>query len=493
MPTSPWIIQPSAPEPESFLDSFGLGRRLHALRKARGLTLAQVSEHAGVAPSQLSMIENGKRESKVGTLQRLASLYGTSLDELTQGTPDHRTQLEVELEAAMRSPLAKAANLPTIRISPRTPTEVLEAMVALHRELARQAEERAATPEEARRANTELRREMRSRNNHWAEIEAVAAKLLGRVGYRGGPLSERLIGDITAHLGFSLAHVGDLPASTRSVTDLRSKRIYLTRSSRPDHSPRTVLLQALGHHVLGHDRPATYGAFLRQRVETNYFAAALLMPEASMVEMLTAAKASKDLAIEDLRDAFGVSYETAGHRFTNLATRHLGIRLHFFRVHESGTYHKAYENDGTPFPADHTGAIEGQVACRQWTARQVFEQVDAFSAYHQYTDTPAGTFWCTAHTEATPNGRFSIGVGVPFDSAKWFRGRETKHRHKSTCPAPDCCRVPPRELMDAWAGHAWPSARAHSHILAALPPGAFPGVDETEVYTFLQAHASPIR
>jgi hypothetical protein len=29
----------------------------------------------------------------------------------------------------------------------------------------------------------------------------------------------------------------------------------------------------------------------------------------------------------------------------------------------------------------------------------------------------------------------------------------------------------------------------HSHLLAAMPPGAFPGVDETEVYSFLQAHS----
>ena len=29
---------------------------------------------------------------------------------------------------------------------------------------------------------------------------------------------------------------------------------------------------------------------------------------------------------------------------------------------------------------------------------------------------------------------------------------------------------------------------AHSHVLAALPEGAFPGVDEREVYEFLQAH-----
>ena len=488
MTNTPWHTPAPAPEQESFLDSFGLGRRLHALRKQRGLTLAQVAEQVEVAPSQLSMIENGKREARVGVLQRLAALYGTTLDDLTTGTPSHRTQLEVELEAAMRSPLAQAAGLPPIRISPRTPTDVLEAMAALHRELRRQAEERAATPEEARRANTELRREMRDGGNHFPEIEAAAADLLQRVGYAGGPLSERMIGAITDHLGFSMAHVSDLPPSTRSVTDLVNRRVYLPRSSRPDHSPKAVLLQALGHQVLGHSRPRSFGEFLRQRVETNYFAGALSMPERQTVEMLQRAKQAKDLSIEDIRDAYGVSYEAAAHRFTNLATQHLGLRVHFSKVHQSGTYYKAYENDGVPFPSDHTGAIEGQVACRYWTSRQVFEQVDAFSAYRQYTDTPAGTFWCTAHIENESSGLYAITVGVGFNSAKWFRGRETRNRHKSTCPAPDCCRVPSQHLMDTWAGRAWPSARAHSHLLAALPPGAFPGVDETEVYAFLDAH-----
>jgi XRE family transcriptional regulator, fatty acid utilization regulator len=38
------------------------------------------------------------------------------------------------------------------------------------------------------------------------------------------------------------------------------------------------------------------------------------------VDFLQMAKASKELAIEDLRDAFSVSYETAAHRFTNLVS-----------------------------------------------------------------------------------------------------------------------------------------------------------------------------
>jgi len=40
------------------------------------------------------------------------------------------------------------------------------------------------------------------------------------------------------------------------------------------------------------------------------------------------------------------------------------------------------------------------------------------------------------------------------------------------------------------AGLAWPSARVHSHLLAAMPPGVFPGVDDTEGLQFLETHAT---
>ena len=42
------------------------------------------------------------------------------------------------------------------------------------------------------------------------------------------------------------------------------------------HTPRTILLQTLGHFVLGHSAPQDFADFLRQRVEANYFAAAVL-------------------------------------------------------------------------------------------------------------------------------------------------------------------------------------------------------------------------
>lgn len=472
------------------VDALHLGKALRHHRKRSGLTLDAVREATGVAPSQLSAIETGKREARFSTLQQLAALYGVGLDELTgSAPPSPRAARELELERVMASSAWRQAQLPTFRIGPRTPDDVLETVLALVERLDRAQEERVATPEEARRANTQLRAEMRARDNHFPEIEAEARRVLERVGYQAGPLSQHLVAAVTERLGFTVHDAPDLPHSTRSVTDLKRRRIYLSRSQRTGHDPRSVLLQALGHHVLGHAVPRDYGEFLRQRIETNYFAAALLMPERTAVAFLADAKQARQLAVEDLRDAFAVSYEAAAHRLTNLATVHLGIPLHFQKVHESGIIYKAYENDDVTFPADHTGAIEGQPVCRYWTSREVFDADDRVHAFEQYTETPSGTYWCTAMTERSPQGEFSLSIGVPFGQARWFRGRATKHRSRSSCPDPTCCRRPPAELLADWAGQAWPSARAHSHLLAALPPGAFPGVDETEVYAFLASRS----
>ena len=169
-----------------------------------------------------------------------------------------------------------------------------------------------------------------------------------------------------------------------------------------------------------------------------------------------------------------MSYETAAHRFTNLATQHLGIRTHFQKTHKSGIIYKAYENDGVTFPQDHTGAIEGQPSCKNWTSRVVFDVPDKFSAYNQYTDTPAGTYWCTARTERSANGEFSLSVGVPYAHVKWFRGRDTTERSKSTCPDESCCRRPPASLTAEWAGQrlalgAGPLPPAGGHAAGRLP------------------------
>ena len=115
----------------------------------------------------------------------------------------------------------------------------------------------------------------------------------------------------------------------------------------------------MAHRVLGHEKPASYAEFLEQRLQINYFAAACLLPESRAVEFLQHAKQERNLAIEDLRDTFGVTHEAAAHRFTNLATVHLGLEVHHYRLDADGVVVRAYENDGLPLPSDHTGAVKG--------------------------------------------------------------------------------------------------------------------------------------
>jgi transcriptional regulator with XRE-family HTH domain len=474
----------------SDVDLVTFGQRLRHLRRGRSLTLSDLGERVGRAPSQLSLLENGKREPKLSLLHALATALEVPVEELLRKQPpSRRAQLEIALEEAQRDPLYRSLSLPRLKVGVRVPNEVIEHILALYEELRRSRTKPTASPEEARKANAQLRRKMHERGNHFGEIEQMAAKTLDAVGYRSGALSQGTLMSLVTHFGFTLRYVRDLPLSVRSITDMRNHRIYLEREQLGMHTPRTILLQTLGHIALDHDVPRDFADFLRQRVEANYFAAAMLLPESTVVPYLLEAKAERELSVEDLADVFSVSYEMAAHRFTNMATHHLGLQVHFTKNDESGTVYKAYANDGLIFPADEDGAIEGQRMCREWAGRRVFGAADRFSVYYQYTDTPKGTYWCLSHIDPSHERDFAITLGVRYEDSRWFRGRETGNRAKSACPDGDCCQRPPAELAQRWEGMAWPSARAHSHVLAVLPTGAFPGVDEADVYTFLDKHA----
>jgi transcriptional regulator with XRE-family HTH domain len=61
-----------------------LGARLRALRRARGLSLADVAEGTGISPSFLSMVEKGKSDITISRLMRLVHWFGVSVADLVQ-------------------------------------------------------------------------------------------------------------------------------------------------------------------------------------------------------------------------------------------------------------------------------------------------------------------------------------------------------------------------------------------------------------------------
>ena len=475
------------------LDTMVLGRRVRAARRRLGLTLAELGETVGKPAPYLSQLENGKIEPKLGLIGDLAAaLRCTASDLLESEAPSRRAELEIELHRLQQQPHYRRLGLAELRPSAKLSDDVLEHLVALGRSLPEDGDSsrRARAADRARLANLDLRNDQRTRGNYFGEIEKIACDALAAVDYPGsGPVSERVLTDLAAHFGFTVERVQGMPRTARSVTDQRSRTIYIPqRNDLRTRAARSVVLQTVGHFALAHNRTENFADYLRQRIESNYFAAAVLAPEHAAVEFLRDSKERGDISVEDLKEIFYISYEMAAHRITNLATRHLGIPAHFLRTDPEGVILKAYENDGIPYPSDPDGGLEGVRVSRHWGARQAWNSSDSFSLHYQYTRTDVGEFWCVTYLE-TDGQPSAITLGTTAEHARFFRGHNTLRRVSART---DDTRPDPA-LISRWEGVAWPSATERSHVLSALPPSQrlftpFPGVDLHDVYRFLERH-----
>jgi predicted transcriptional regulator len=460
-----------------------LGLRVRDARRRAGLTLADVGRAVGRPVSYLSRVENGHVEPRPSQLGDLARALGVTTAELVDPTPPSpRVRKELEFEALQSRPEYARLGLAPL-VPSKLPDAALDHLLALGRSALDRATNQSG-PAAARTANGALRDEMRARDNYFAEIEAAATDALAAAGYGGsGPVSERVLVDLTAHFGFTVERVQGKPRSTRSITDTRRRIIYIPqRNDLRTRAARSVVLQTLGHFALDHTQTDDFEAYLRQRIESNYFAAAVLAPEEPAVALLQGAKARRDLSIEDLKEVFYVSYEMAGHRFTNLVTRHLDIPVHFVRSDADGTILKAYENDGLPFPADVEGGIEGQRVPSQWPERQAWESSDSYALHYQHTVVEGAEYWSVTYLDTESS--VAITVGTNEEHALWFRGNETLRRvtarRAAATPA----------LGARWQDVTWVSAAERSVVLAAMPPAErpfspYPGVDMTDIYRFL--------
>lgn len=79
------VLNTPAPESQGkALDRF-LGNTIHQLRIEHSLTLAEVSQKAGISRGMLSKIENGLSSTSLETLEQLANALGVTLARFFQG------------------------------------------------------------------------------------------------------------------------------------------------------------------------------------------------------------------------------------------------------------------------------------------------------------------------------------------------------------------------------------------------------------------------
>lgn len=475
------------------IDALVLGRQLRHHRRLAGLTLDDLGEKVGKPAPYLSMLENGKKEPKIGLVMSLASSLGVDVSALLDPVPpSERDALEIELARSQESGLFQSLDLPTVRPGAKMDDATLDHLVGLHRELRRRSGLGTAGSEDVRRANGAIHDMLAERKGYLPEIEEAAATALGAARHSGpGPFSSRNLLDLVSHVGFELEAIPDMPEFARAIIDMAAKRIYIAqRNELRTRQARKAVIQTVGSLLLGHETEPDLDTFLRQRVETAYFAAAVLIPENAAVEHLAEAKTAHDLDVEDMKELFYVSYEMAAWRTANLLGHHFDIPSHLVVSNEVGAVVKAMVNDEAPVPRDEFGGVETQRLCRRWGSRVTFASTDRFDTHRQYTDTSSGTFFCTTHIEEGREPALAVTLGVPFRHAKWFRGRDTENRETSTCPDPSCCRLPPEDLATRLGSSVFVSARSQSRILGLLAPDPYPEMDLPAIFSVLERHAT---
>ncbi|MEA1904233.1 MAG: helix-turn-helix domain-containing protein [Actinomycetota bacterium] len=474
------------------LDPLVLGRRLRHYRKKAGLTLDQVGMEVGKPAPYLSLLENGKKEPRITLVMDLAAALDVGVGELLDPSPpSKRDALEISLIQSQQTSLFESLGLPAVKPNARMDNETLAHIVGLHEALRQKSSLESAGSEEVRRANGAVARHLSESDGYLEELEWAAQDALKASGYTGeGPFSSRNLIDLSSHAGFDLRPIDDMPFFARSIVDMANRRIYIAqRNELRTRQARKAILQTLAGFLLDHEAEPPLETFLRQRVETAYFAAAVLAPESAVVNRLAAAKEQHDIDVEDVKELFYVSYEMAAWRTANLLTRHLDMRSHLLVSDEMGTIVKGYANDGVPVARDAHGGMETQRLCTKWGAVATLHSQERFGSRHQYTDTPAGTYFCTTHVEAGRDPTNAITFGVQFSDARWFRGRDTDNRLTSTCPDPACCQTAPSDLASRWEDKVVVSARSQARILGLLAADPYPKLDIPEVLTVVEAHS----
>ena len=334
-------------------------------RRARASRSTSSASSSGVAGSQLSLIENGKREPKLSLLQAIATATGVDVtDLLSSEPPNRRAALEIELERAQASSVFRQLGIPAVRVTKGMPgrddrVDPRPAPRAAAPRARGDRDPRRGAAGEHRAAAADARRRQLPRRDRAARREAAQG---GRARVRRAHAPHREHHGRAARLR---ADLRERPAALRAFGHRPGERPHLPATGVHPRRPRPAVDGAAGDGP-----PAARAISVRPTTPTSCSSGsrsttsprAASCPRRPRSPSSVRRSSDRNLAVEDFRDAFGVTHEAAAMRMTNLLTQHLGIRLHFLRADGSGAISRVYENDDLPLPHDVTGAVEGQIA-----------------------------------------------------------------------------------------------------------------------------------
>ena len=271
-----------------------------------------------------------------------------------------------------------------------------------------------------------------------------------------------------------------MPRTARSITDQRNRVIYIPqRNDLRTRAARSVVLQTLGHFALGpqSDRELRGLPAPTHRVELLRRSGARARGPRGRGTHATRNNAAI-FPSKTSRRLFYISYEMAAHRFTNLATKHLGLPVHFLRTDPEGVIEKAYENDGIPYPTDDRWRARGRAGVAPM-GRTPSVAVERFvlTPLPVHPDRRRRVLVCHLLRDRRRLSAPSR-IGTTAAHARYFRGANTLRRVN----ARTVDNEPDPDLVGRWEGVSWPSAAERATCCPRCPRRQrpftpFPGVD----------------
>ena len=287
------------------LDPLILGRRIRHFRNRRGFTLDRLGEMVAKPAPYLSLLENGKKEPKIGLLVDIAEALEVDVSELIDASPPtRRDQLEVALLRAQETQWFASTGLPTIKPSSKLDDSTLAQIVGLQEELRSRSTIDAAGTEQIRDANGALSAKLSETDGYLADLEIVAKDALRQAGYSGtGPFTSRNLLDLTTR---SRIRVGtDRRHALFGAIDRRRSQLggstspSGTNSGRDKHAKRSCRLWRVSSSTTKSNQTSPPSFANELRLPT--MAAAILIPEESVVAHLAEARRAHDLNVEDVK------------------------------------------------------------------------------------------------------------------------------------------------------------------------------------------------
>jgi len=354
-----------------------IGPQLRQLRREHGHTQAEMAKRLSVSPAYVNLLENNQRSLSVQVLMALIEAYGVDMRDLIS---DRDVSRLADLRAAIADPAfaKEKPDLQELRGAIEHAPRLVDLFLQLYRSHRRAVDhlsrlEGTGAPNDILQTapETAIHDFFRDNRNHFDGLEAAADEIRKQIG--GSPddmyaLLKRHL-RMQFHIDVELTSLREMPDTLRAF-DQRDGRVQLSQAL--DHPNRVFQLA----HVVAlaaipglldalTDTSGIEGEGSRAlcRVElANYFAAALLMPYDSVLQMAE----DTGYDVDQLAAAFGVSYEQVCHRLTTLQRDGArGIGFFLLRIDRAGNVTKRV--NATAFALAEKGG-----ACPVWNIHNAF-------------------------------------------------------------------------------------------------------------------------